>query len=632
MRTPSLFELTANPLLLTMIANVHQYRGALPGSRAELYEEICDVFLGKRHQARGVVVDMPSRQRQSVLRSLAYAMMQQGISEVAATDAANYILPALTRISNRIEAADFLRSVEESSGLLIEKEHGIYAFAHLTFQEYLTADYIRTTRRVGELVKNLDSTWWQETIRLYATISDATVIVDACLDRQTEPALLVLAVQCAEEAHEIARKTRDAVDACVNPADARENLLHRHIAASARLQLRTSKDIALRKSRFIGRPITWLEYQYFIDSQADSDRLLPDHWSDATYPRDRENDPAVGVRYEDAVKFCEWIGDQLQSTFLYRLPRAEEIETAIEREGWPVGVNAHGYWTATQDASSRDGRFWPLLRDPSQGGRHNPYPLTASRTDQRHVHDLVTADLTWLSGLHENAGSLDLQGASISESVMAEFVKPVNSMPLSELLDRCWTTITVCDVGQLERDIVLAEGLVRQYVDLNTLFDEAASMQRRLEAVAHQLKELASRALDRDSYTDRRADRMVQLRRLARLTALEAAAICTRLHVAHGGSVTLPPRDKLPRATPKVPLPSRLPTVVVNVLAHAFAAIYTDFAQLESRIIGQATPTEALMYVRDSGNADRRDIQTVLAEEQASRKKRRVRLFWGDAV
>ncbi|HKR50264.1 MAG TPA: NACHT domain-containing protein, partial [Pseudonocardiaceae bacterium] len=34
---PALYELTVNPLLLTMIATVHRYRGALPGSRVDLY-------------------------------------------------------------------------------------------------------------------------------------------------------------------------------------------------------------------------------------------------------------------------------------------------------------------------------------------------------------------------------------------------------------------------------------------------------------------------------------------------------------------------------------------------------------------------------------------------------------------
>jgi lipopolysaccharide/colanic/teichoic acid biosynthesis glycosyltransferase len=147
-------------------------------------------------------------------------------------------------------------------------------------------------------------------------------------------------------------------------------------------------------------------------------------------------------------------------------------------------------------------------------------------------------------------------------------------------------------------------------------------MQESLAALAHQLSNIATQALDRTSYADRRRDHLMQLRQLARLTTLEAAAICIGLHVMHGGSANLPPRHKLPRPTPRMPTPSRLPTVATNVLAHAFATIYIDFALLEARITGLATPSESLVYVRDAGNTERRDVHALLAEADAARKRR----------
>jgi len=81
--TPSLFDLTVNPLLLTMIATVHRYGGELPGNRVALYAEICEVFLGKRQQARGQVLELNPSQLQVVLKPLAYHMMIKGIREIA---------------------------------------------------------------------------------------------------------------------------------------------------------------------------------------------------------------------------------------------------------------------------------------------------------------------------------------------------------------------------------------------------------------------------------------------------------------------------------------------------------------------------------------------------------------------
>ena len=57
-KTPALSDLAVNPLLLTMIATVHRYRSSLLGRRVELYAEICEVFLGKRQQARGMELDL----------------------------------------------------------------------------------------------------------------------------------------------------------------------------------------------------------------------------------------------------------------------------------------------------------------------------------------------------------------------------------------------------------------------------------------------------------------------------------------------------------------------------------------------------------------------------------------------
>jgi lipopolysaccharide/colanic/teichoic acid biosynthesis glycosyltransferase len=51
----------------------------------------------------------------------------------------------------------------------------------------------------------------------------------------------------------------------------------------------------------------------------------------------------------------------------------------------------------------------------------------------------------------------------------------------------------------------------------------------------------------------------------------------------------------------RLPQPSRLPSVATNVLAHAFVAIYADFAVLEARIVGRAAPRESVIYVRHAG-------------------------------
>src|ERR1044072_3136705 len=91
--SPSLTDLTENPLLLTMIAMVHRYHGALPKSRVELYAEICEVLLGRWRQAKGVSDPLSAAQKLGVLRTLAANMMERKLRDIK-TDAAMAIVKA----------------------------------------------------------------------------------------------------------------------------------------------------------------------------------------------------------------------------------------------------------------------------------------------------------------------------------------------------------------------------------------------------------------------------------------------------------------------------------------------------------------------------------------------------------
>src|SRR5262249_31055257 len=89
--TPALTDLAVNPLLLTMITTVHRYRSSLPGRRVELYAEVCDVFLGNRQQARGMVLELTPAQKMKVLQPLAYWMMGANKREVSLEQASEAI-------------------------------------------------------------------------------------------------------------------------------------------------------------------------------------------------------------------------------------------------------------------------------------------------------------------------------------------------------------------------------------------------------------------------------------------------------------------------------------------------------------------------------------------------------------
>ena len=214
-------ELAINPLMLTVIAMVHRDRVKLPDRRAELYAEAVDVLLGKWEEAKGLpeapVLDgrpFDTGDRRLMLQSLALRMHEGQRKEIAAGDLRQWLgemfRPLVADWREVERAVDrFLGMIEERTGLLVARGEGVYAFSHLTFQEYLAAlavaardDYVAYT-----LVRAPDP-WWREVILLeagYLSLQSqerTTRLVRAVAGAKEEPEPyhnLVLAAECLRD-------------------------------------------------------------------------------------------------------------------------------------------------------------------------------------------------------------------------------------------------------------------------------------------------------------------------------------------------------------------------------------------------------------------------------------------------
>ena len=205
----ALAAMAINPLLLTMIAIVHDNRGALPGRRVELYAEICDVLLGRRQEAKGLAAPLSAVQRRRVLQALAFALMEANTRSCSLPDGGRYIQDRLGRVAGPIENAEnFLRDVENLSGLLVQREFGVYEFVHKSFQEYLAAVEVKEANLGDYLLDKLTDPWWEETIHLYAVqAGDISSLLKTVL---TNPTIvgLSLVYNCLEEGAEVSLDLR----------------------------------------------------------------------------------------------------------------------------------------------------------------------------------------------------------------------------------------------------------------------------------------------------------------------------------------------------------------------------------------------------------------------------------------
>jgi hypothetical protein len=390
---PALHDLAVNPLLLTMIATAHRYRGALPGSRADLYGEICQVLLSRRGQAKGLPELLSWPAKQTLLAALAYQMMRDHVANLPADRALEILKPQLDRFGVSVTGEAFLDDIARN-GLLVEVAPGRYAFTHLTFQEYLAARHVTANPDiVKSLADNVSDPWWHETTLLYAATADASPIVRACLDSGTIPAL-TLAFDCDEASAEIDPELRRRLDRerarAYEPDCSSE---HRRLIAgvqAARLLRRTLTTAT--GTRVCARPVPadlyWLFLQDTGAPQPDSPcepSIGQQSVGQQSVGQDRTGQPAVGTWGTEAQAFVTWL-NSITATATgidVRLPRHDELQ----EEAIAEALNGQLPASVTSAWSQPHPGLW--LRP----GQPHPHELTGAAVRQAVAADAANSTL-----------------------------------------------------------------------------------------------------------------------------------------------------------------------------------------------------------------------------------------------
>ena len=185
MRSESVQRLAMNPLLLTILAMIHEMGTRLPEQRVRLYETVIKTMVENWRQANtrhtsSIYKIIPLPKIHQLLDSLAYWLHENEPGGAMPLDEwKRQILVLLLEDDDdevtRRELGDavdlFLRHAQQEVGLLTERSPGMLGFFHLTLEEYLAAVEIarhESDRRREMLTNHWQNPRWTEVILLAA--------------------------------------------------------------------------------------------------------------------------------------------------------------------------------------------------------------------------------------------------------------------------------------------------------------------------------------------------------------------------------------------------------------------------------------------------------------------------------
>ncbi|BAS58833.1 signal transduction protein with Nacht domain-containing protein [Leptolyngbya boryana NIES-2135] len=181
-------ELGQTPLLLTLLCAVYDESQSLPKRRSALYGEALEVWLKKWAAERRVhrdpiYQDLNLQLEQVLLSEIAYqsfAEDQLFFSKRELTDQIRAFLVGNLNAPKHLDAEKVLNAIQVQQGILVERARDTFSFSHLTFQEYLTAQYIVDEQQLETLVTNhlMDRRWREVFFLVTGLVRSADVLLN----------------------------------------------------------------------------------------------------------------------------------------------------------------------------------------------------------------------------------------------------------------------------------------------------------------------------------------------------------------------------------------------------------------------------------------------------------------------
>jgi predicted NACHT family NTPase/DNA-binding CsgD family transcriptional regulator len=162
----SIRELAITPILLSLTCAVFHQTGKFYSKRSKLYEEGLELLLEKWDKSREI-------DRDEIYRDLSVERKLELLSFLAVKkfEKEQYVLFEQAEIEEYIaeflgigqrDSRAVLKAMEAQHGLLIERSQKVWSFSHLTFQEYLVAQWFCIHTDWERLLPQITEVHWRQ--------------------------------------------------------------------------------------------------------------------------------------------------------------------------------------------------------------------------------------------------------------------------------------------------------------------------------------------------------------------------------------------------------------------------------------------------------------------------------------
>ena len=163
-------KIARNPLLISIIAVVHEDGKSLPENRADLYEACIEFLLFRWDKYGRVRNKFSPDKKKEFLRVSAFYAHKNGKKELTREDIDEIARKHFPRLEIGLDRMDeFIEELWDRNYLLRPVSRGTYNFLHLSFQEYFAAlELGHRTDGLDFILEHPHQSWWHEVILLYA--------------------------------------------------------------------------------------------------------------------------------------------------------------------------------------------------------------------------------------------------------------------------------------------------------------------------------------------------------------------------------------------------------------------------------------------------------------------------------